>query len=102
MSDLPEIHLQPECCADPEMGRVWCENTDPEPCEDGVPWTKYLRADLKVPFLFMPQDEKNEIIEAVHREVKQLIGSKTEITQGEIGVILGISYAKLMDKALAE
>lgn len=46
MSDPKEIYLQPECCADPETGRLWCEDPDPEDCEDGKHWARYVRADL--------------------------------------------------------
>ncbi len=46
MSDPKEICLQPECCADSETGRLWCEDPDPEDCEDGKHWVKYVRADL--------------------------------------------------------
>ena len=45
MTDLKRIYLQPECCADPDTGRMWCENPDPESCEDGNHWTEYVRAD---------------------------------------------------------
>lgn len=45
MSDLEIIYLQPECCADPAVGRLWCEDDSPVDCEDGKPWTKYVRAD---------------------------------------------------------
>ena len=48
--DAPErIYLQPECCATPDAGRLWCEDPDPVDCEDGRLWTKYVRADLSVP-----------------------------------------------------
>ena len=46
MSDPTEIYLQPECCADEYVGRLWCEHDAPVDCEDGVPWTKYVRADI--------------------------------------------------------
>ena len=46
MADFKIIYLQPECCADPEIGQLWCEDDCPEECEDGVPWTKYIRADV--------------------------------------------------------
>jgi len=46
MSDHKEIWLMPECCADPAEGRLWCEQDEPTSCEDGVPWTRYVRADL--------------------------------------------------------
>lgn len=46
MSDHKRIWLQPECCADPANGQVWCQDPDPEDCEDGAPWTEYVRADL--------------------------------------------------------
>lgn len=45
MSDPKEIYLQPECCADPATGRLWCEDDSPEDCEDGASWTKYVLAD---------------------------------------------------------
>jgi len=45
MSDPAEIFLQPECCAVPGEGRLWCEHDAPEDCEDGVPWTRYVHAD---------------------------------------------------------
>lgn len=44
MSDPKEIYLQPECCADPDVGRLWCEDDEPQKCEEGVPWTKYVVA----------------------------------------------------------
>lgn len=46
MDDHEQIWLQPECCADETNGRVWCQDPDPEACDDGVPWTRYVRADL--------------------------------------------------------
>ena len=46
MSDPKEIYIQPDCCADPETGRMWCEDPDPIDCDDGVPWTRYVRADV--------------------------------------------------------
>ena len=45
MSDPKEIFLQPECCADPDVGRLWCEHDAPEDCEDGKPWIRYVHAD---------------------------------------------------------
>ena len=44
-TDHEFIWLQPECCADPDSGRLWCQDPDPEDCEDGNVWTKYVRAD---------------------------------------------------------
>ena len=45
--DGPErIYLQPACCADPAVGRVWCDSDEPERCEEGVRWTPYVRADV--------------------------------------------------------
>ncbi len=44
MSDPKEIWLEPECCADPSVGRMWCEHEEPVKCEDEVPWTKYILA----------------------------------------------------------
>jgi hypothetical protein len=44
--DHKEIFLQPPCCVNEDIGRLWCEHDAPENCEDGTPWTKYVRADL--------------------------------------------------------
>lgn len=44
--DHDEIYLQPRCCADEYVGRLWCEDADPEDCEDGNHWTRYVRADI--------------------------------------------------------
>ena len=44
MSDPAVIYLQPECCADPGTGRLWCEDDAPVDCEEGAPWTKYVLA----------------------------------------------------------
>jgi hypothetical protein len=49
MTDPKVIYLQPECCADPEVGRLWCEDDAPEDCEDGKPWTKYVLAARAAP-----------------------------------------------------
>jgi len=58
MSDYDLIWLQPECCADSDVGRLWCQDPDPEDCPDGVPWTKYIRADLaEAPDLFEALDD---------------------------------------------
>jgi hypothetical protein len=38
------IWLQPECCADPDEGRHWCQDPEPVECDDGKPWTKYILA----------------------------------------------------------
>lgn len=46
MSDYERIWLQPECCADWDTGRLWCQDPDPVDCDDGVPWTEYVRADI--------------------------------------------------------
>ena len=42
MTNPKTIYLQPECCADPSIGRVWCEDNEPESCDLGVPWTEYV------------------------------------------------------------
>lgn len=46
MSGHARIYLQPECCADEEIGRLWCEYDAPEDCADGVQWTEYVREDI--------------------------------------------------------
>jgi uncharacterized protein YjiS (DUF1127 family) len=44
MSDPTRIYLQPECCADPDTGRMWASQPDHE-CEHGVAWTEYVLAE---------------------------------------------------------
>jgi len=44
--DHDEIYLQPVCCVNEDIGRLWCEDADPEDCEDGKHWTRYVRADI--------------------------------------------------------
>ena len=46
MSDHEKIYLQPECCACPDTGRLWCDHDAPDDCEDGASWTEYVRADI--------------------------------------------------------
>ena len=41
------IWLEPNCCADPSTGSLWCEdNVWQGTCDDGVPPTEYVRADV--------------------------------------------------------
>jgi len=74
MSEHAEIFLQPECCADPEFGRAWCDTDSPEDCSDGVPWTAYMRKDLHAAELEILRaqlaDEKRNCtkFENAHRE----------------------------------
>jgi len=44
MSDPAVIYLQPACCADPDTGRMWCDDDAPVDCEEGALWTKYVLA----------------------------------------------------------
>jgi len=58
MNDPETIWLQPECCADADVGRLWCKDPDPEDCPDGVAWTEYIRTDLaNAPDLFDALDD---------------------------------------------
>lgn len=44
--DHETIWLQPRCCEDGEReGRLWCEDNTFD-CDEGIPATKYIRADL--------------------------------------------------------
>jgi hypothetical protein len=43
-SDPKEIWLEPVCCTDPSVGRIWCEHDAPFECEDGGKWTRYVIA----------------------------------------------------------
>lgn len=42
MSDYTRIYLQPECCANPDVGRLWCQDDEPETCPDGEKWVPYI------------------------------------------------------------
>lgn len=56
MSDPIEIWLQPKSCADPAYGRTWCEDPNPDDCDE--PWTKYVRHDsIAVALLELPHHE---------------------------------------------
>lgn len=67
MSDYNEIYLEPECCAESDIGRVWCEHNAPTDCEDGVEWTKYIRADLATPQRWIPVGERLPDQDSPHR-----------------------------------
>jgi hypothetical protein len=45
MPNPTRIYLQPECCAEPDVGRLWCEHDEPVECEDGESWTEYVAVD---------------------------------------------------------
>lgn len=66
MADPKELYLQPECCAGDETGRLWCQDPDPEECEDGVPWTRYVIADR------IQQDLVDAIRIGLHGDTKSL------------------------------
>lgn len=42
----PVIWLEPDCCADPSVGRTWCQDEFAFECEEGGKAVKYVRADL--------------------------------------------------------
>ena len=45
--DGPEhIWLQPDCCADPGTGRLWCQDNVFDDCDEGMPATEYIRVDI--------------------------------------------------------
>jgi Rps23 Pro-64 3,4-dihydroxylase Tpa1-like proline 4-hydroxylase len=44
MSEYNDIYLEPECCADPETGQMWCQDPINE-CDEGVEWTHYILGD---------------------------------------------------------
>ena len=64
MDDPEKIYLQPECCADSETGRLWCEHDVPEECPDGKPWTGYIRLDTYIDIF-----TQNALREAVLKEI---------------------------------
>lgn len=57
--DHEVIYLEPECCADPDLGRTWCQDV-PWDCVDGVHPTAYIRKDI--------HDAKVEQLKAAIRE----------------------------------
>jgi hypothetical protein len=72
VSEPKEIYLQPECCADPDVGRLWCEHDAPVDCDDGIPWTRYVLADQPDELPPLPPDTadiwcKHGVQIAVHR-----------------------------------
>lgn len=66
---LKVIYLQPECCADPSTGRLWCEDDNPErercdnPDCDGS-WHRYVL------------DKKSEIVSEVVIETCGVCGAR--------------------------
>jgi hypothetical protein len=76
MIDHDRIWLQPECCADETYGRLWCDNADPEPCEDGVLWSEYISADaykaLNIHFKALERTAETQS--------KEIAGLREEIT----------------------
>lgn len=59
------IYLQPKCCADPDVGRLWCEDDEPVRCEcpeydpetdERGTWTEYVRAPAWQPVATAPKD----------------------------------------------
>lgn len=87
--DAPErIYLQPACCATPDVGRMWCEDPDPVDCEDGVPWTEYVRADRPA-----PSDEgERDIVERLFRAA-EYEGCDEDDGNGPCGECAGCTYA---------
>lgn len=60
--DPARIWLQPECCADPDTGRLWCEHNKPIECPDGQPWTEYHRVINPEPRWHVLIDADDEIV----------------------------------------
>lgn len=73
MSDYTRIYLQPECCADPDMGRLWCQDDEPETCPDGEKWTPYVLAS--------ELDQKQADLDRALARVAELKASVTELIQ---------------------
>lgn len=61
------IWLEPDCCADPATGRMWCEdNVWPTgDCPDDTPAVEYIRADLAAASLAAMEKREEELIEAL-------------------------------------
>lgn len=66
MKDPKVIYLQPACCAGDE-GRLWCEDPDPEDCEDGLAWTRYV--------LGVEYDQAIRMIESLTDQINEMRGS---------------------------
>ena len=112
--DHKEIYLQPECCAGDE-GRLWCEDPDPIDCEDGKPWTRYVRADIpdipEVPGVYyrVYQDKENmdgghyvDTLEGVVRSISNWRESVAESDEFLWPVIEPVEMTEEEFKALPE
>lgn len=90
MSGPKEIFLQPECCADPDVGRLWCEDDAPIDCEDGNPWTRYVRAD--------EIERLTGLVSIYKQRDGQILDLQRELAAREID----LSHAALPRKRLSE
>jgi hypothetical protein len=92
MSDPEVIYLQPECCADPAVGRLWCEGDAPADCEDGKQWTKYVRA------------ERDSVTRgmALLGEAKTLVDETLRLVQGQRDDIASAAAAYAQQTAEVE
>ena len=65
MTDPLEIYLEPECCADPSVGRRWSVHDECQDfCEHRKSCTRYVRAD-EVDRLRACRDELRDVTEAM-------------------------------------
>jgi hypothetical protein len=82
MSDPAEIFLQPECCASPDTGRMWCDHDAPEDCDDGKPWARYVLAD-QARLVPKSSDQRPQYGEPILVAIKDVWQHVTYILDGE-------------------
>lgn len=73
--DHERIYLQPPCCANEDVGRLWCEDPDPTDCEDGKAWTEYVRAGIYDQIVAERDHLRERVaeLEAERREIKHAV-----------------------------
>lgn len=93
MSDPKEIFLMPECCADNE-GRLWSEHDAPIDCEDGNPWTRYVRAD--------EIERLTGLVSIYKQRDGQILDLQRELAAREIDLSHAALTSQTLERELAE
>jgi hypothetical protein len=85
MEDYREIYLQPPCCEDPAVGRLWCEHVPQEcECDTQREWTRYVRADLAKPIKILSDRDR------------------AEVALDALWALVGNGYGTVYERAIAE
>lgn len=90
------IYLQPECCADPEVGPMWCQDDNPGieccECEKCKNWTPYIlksEYDAEVRDLVVNNEALLEEIRDLAQENQRLRGEIPDWVQVGDNTLLG-------------